>query len=241
MAYELYYWPTIQGRGEFVRLALEQAGADYVDVARGDGPGQGVEALMTFMKDASVTRPSFAPPYLRDGEVWVGQTAAILEYLGPKLGLAPRDEADRAWINQIQLTIADLVAETHDTHHPVALDLYYKDQKPEASRRAKGFRHDRIPKFLGWLERILARNPRGPAWLVGEGATYADLSAFQVVAGLRYAFPKATTAELAKTPKLAALVARVEGLPNIARYLASERRIPFNEDGIFRHYPELDA
>ncbi|THD80993.1 MAG: glutathione S-transferase [Phenylobacterium sp.] len=240
MACELYYWPTIQGRGEFVRLALEQAGADYLDMARLKGPGQGVEAMMRLMKDQAVTRPSFAPPFLRDGEVMVGQTAAILAYLGPKLGLAPQAAADRAWLDQIQLTIADLVAEAHDTHHPVDLEAYYKDQKPEAARRAEGFRGKRIAKFLGWLETVLARNPAGPEWLVGARLTYADLSAFQVTEGLRYAFPKAAAKTLKATPKLVDLADRVRALPNIAAYLASERRIAFNEDGIFRHYPELD-
>lgn len=240
MAYELYYWPGIQGRGEFVRLALEQAKAAYVDVAREHGPGRGVKALMRFLDDASVARPPFAPPFLKDGDVVVGQTAAILFYLGPRLALAPEDEAGRLWTHQIQLTIADLVAEAHDTHHPVDVGLYYKDQKPEAARRAAGFRRERIPKYLGWLEAVLARNPAGAGWLVGDGLTYADLSAFQVVEGLRYAFPNATAAALEATPGLVGLATRVKALPNIATYLASDRRIPFNEDGIFRRYPELD-
>jgi glutathione S-transferase len=241
MTYELYYWPTIQGRGEFVRLALEQGGADYLDMARLEGPGRGVEAMMRLMKDEAVARPSFAPPFLRDGEVMVGQTAAILAYLGPKLGLAPEAAADRVWVDQIQLTLADLVAETHDTHHPVDLGAYYRDQKPEAARKAEGFRGQRIPKFLGWIEQVLVRNPAGSGWLVGARPSYADLSAFQVVEGLRYAFPKAAQSALAATPGLVALAERVRALPKIAAYLASERRIAFNEDGIFRHYPELDA
>jgi glutathione S-transferase len=239
MPYELYYWPTIQGRGEFVRLALEQAGAAYVDVARETGPGRGTEALLALL-EAGGAHPPFAPPILRDGEVLVAQTAAILLHLGPRLGLAPPDEAGQLWTHQIQLTLGDLVAEAHDTHHPVDLELYYKDQKPEAARRAEGFRRARIPKFLGWLETILERNRSGGDWLVAGSPTYADLSAFQVVEGLRYAFPRATERALGKTPKLAALAGRVRALPNIAAYLASPRRIPFNEDGVFRHYPELD-
>jgi glutathione S-transferase len=235
MAYELHYWPGIQGRGEFVRLALECAGADYVDAAREPG---GMERLFEGLKAGG--RPPFAPPFLRDGDLVIGQTAAILLHLGPKLGLAPADEADRLWTHQIQLTLADLVVEAHDTHHPIAVGLYYEDQKREAQRRSAEFRRERIPKFLGWLERILAANPAGDAWLVGGSTTYADLSAFQVVEGLRYAFPKATAAALRKTPRLARLAERVAAVPRIRAYLDSPRRLAFNEDGIFRRYPELD-
>ena len=241
MPYELYYWPEIQGRGEFVRLALEQAGADYVDVARGDGPGQGVKALMRGLKDAGNPHPPFAPPYLKDGEAVVAQTAAILAYLGPRLGLAPADEAGRVWTHQIQLTLADLVDEAHNTHHPVGGGLYYEDQKPEALRCAEGFRRERMPKYLGWLETILERNAAGGGWLVGAALTYADLSAFQVVAGLSYAFPRASARALEAAPRLNELAAKVRELPNIKAYLASERRIAFNREGIFRHYPELDG
>jgi len=234
MAYELYYWPTIQGRGEFVRLALEAAGADYVDVARQDGG----EAMTRLMKQAST--PPFAPPFLKLGDRIVGQTAAILAWIGPQLGLASDGDSDRAWLNQIQLTFADLVAEAHDTHHPVDMMAYYDEQKPEAARRAEGFRTHRIKKFLGWAERVLTRNPSASGWMVGDGLTYADLSLFQVVEGLRYAFPKAAARVLSDTPQVTAVHDRVAALPRIAAYLASERRIPFNEDGIFRRYPELD-
>lgn len=235
MAYELYYWPTIQGRGEFVRLALEAAGADYVDVSRQDDG----EAMMTLMADAAT--PPFAPPFLRLGERTIGQVAAILAWMGPQLGLSPNGDSDRAWLNQIQLTLADLVAEAHDTHHPVDLMAYYDDQKPEAARRAAGFRKDRIAKFLGWAEQVLDRNPHGYDWMVGDRLTYADLSLFQVVEGLTYAFPKASGRVLKTTPRVVAVRDRVAALPRIAAYLTSERRIPFNEDGIFRRYPELDG
>jgi glutathione S-transferase len=234
MAYELYYWPTIQGRGEFVRLALEAAGADYVDVSRQDDG----EAMMRLMADAAT--PPFAPPFLRLGDRIIGQVAAILAWLGPQLNLSPDGDTDRAWLNQIQLTIADLVAEAHDTHHPVDLMAYYDDQKPEAARRAEGFRNDRIAKFMNWTEQVLTKNPAGPDWLIRDRLTYADLSLFQVVEGLRYAFPQASGRVLQKTPKVVALHDRVAGLPRIAAYLAGPRRIPFNEDGIFRRYPELD-
>ncbi|MDA8230392.1 MAG: glutathione S-transferase [Magnetospirillum sp.] len=237
MAYELFYWPDIQGRGEFVRLALEEAGAEYVDVARSGGLG----AMMALMEGEGVERPPFAPPFLRDGDVLVGQTAAILFYLGPRLGLAPSGEEGRLWTHQIQLTIADLVAETHDTHHPISGGLYYEDQKPEAARRAKDFRRERIPRFLGWFETVLARNPAGSGYLVGAGLTYADLSLFQVVEGLTYAFPRAAKRAMRHTPRVAALHARVAERPRIRAYLDSGRRLPFSEEGIFRRYPELDG
>jgi glutathione S-transferase len=242
MAYELHYWPTIQGRGEFVRLALEEAGADYVDVARGAGKrGGGTAAMMALMEGRDVARPPFAPPFLKDGRRIIGQTAAILLYLGDRHGLAPKGEADRMWTHQIQLTIADLVAEAHDSHHPVGAGLYYEDQKAEAARRAEEFRRQRIPKFLGWLERVLERNPKGEGHLVSGRLSYADLSLFQAVEGLRYAYPKATKRTLAKCPSVAALADAVAVRPRIAAYLESDRRVPFNEQGIFRHYPELDG
>jgi len=236
MPYELYYWPTIQGRGEFVRLALEEAGAEYVDAAR---DSKGIAAMMRMMDRAE--RPPFAPPFLKDGETIIGQTAAILLYLGARHGLAPKDPAGGLWTHQIQLTIADIVAEAHDTHHPVAVGLYYEDQKAEALRRAQEFRDNRIPKFLGWFETILARNPAGDGHLVGSSLTYADLSLFQLVEGLSYAFPEATKRALEETPRIAALHAAVARRPRIKAYLDSPRRIPFNEEGIFRRYPELDG
>ena len=242
MTYQLHYWPTIQGRGEFVRLALEAAGAPYVDVARGDeSEGQGVAAMMEFIEGPGVTHPPFAPPFLVDGAVVVAQAAAILLYLGPRLGLVSTNEVKRLWTHQLQLTIADVVAEVHDTHHPVGLNLYYADQEPEAARRAKEFRQSRVPKYLAWFENVLQRNPRGSAHLVGKRLSYADLSLFQLVDGLLYAFPKSTRRALKKAPRVAALHDSVAQLERIASYLASERRIDFNEDGIFRRYPELDA
>ena len=234
MVYELFYWPTIQGRGEFVRLALEQAGAEYVDVAREKG---GMAKLMAAL-DAG-PHPSFAPPFLKAGSLTIGQTANILLYLGQHHGLAPLDEANGLWTHQLQLTIADLVAEVHDTHHPVGSSLYYEDQKAEAQRRAADFVDNRIPKFLGYFERVLQQN-RGQGWLVRDAPTYADLSLFQVAEGLRYAFPGALERMEDDYPALCALHGRVARLPRIAAYLASNRRLPFNEEGIFRRYPELD-
>jgi glutathione S-transferase len=239
--YQLHYWPTIQGRGEFVRLALEAAGADYVDVARGEKKGQGVKAMMHFIDGPGVQHPPFAPPFLIEGKVMVGQTAAILLYLGPRLGLVPASEAQRLWAHQIQLTISDIVAEVHDTHHPIATNHYYEDQKHAATQRAGEFRRERIPKFLQWFETVLQRNPKGNAHLVGARLSYADLSLFQLVEGLQYAFPKAAGRALRKAPLVLALHHRVAQHKRVAAYLASDRRIAFNEDGIFRAYPELDG
>lgn len=239
MPYELHYWPMIQGRGEFIRLALEAAGADYIDVARRDDEAGGIGPMLDRLSDPANPRPPFAPPFLRDGDLVIGQSAAILLHLGPRLGLAGASEADRIWTHQLQLTIADAVDEVHDTHHPLGVDLFYADQRPEALRRAAGFRKSRMPKFLGYFERVLAAN--SGARLVGTDLTYADLSLFQLVAGLRYAFPKATAAALQAAPHVERLHDAVARHPRIAAYLASERRIPFNEDGIFRRYPELDG
>ena len=242
MTYQLHYWPTIQGRGEFVRLALEAAGAAYIDVAREpQSKGGGEAALGRCLADPGNPRPSFAPPFLVDGDIVVGQTAAILLYLGARLGLAGVGEADGIWTHQLQLTIADVVAEAHDTHHPLSTGLYYEDQREAALERAKAFREERIPKFLDWFELVLQRNPSGDLHLVGDVLTYADVSLFQLVAGLRYAFPKATARALAQTPAVAKLATNVSRRQRVHEYLQSPRRIPFNEDGIFRAYPELDG
>lgn len=242
MAYELHYWPGIQGRGEFVRLALEAAGAAYVDVAQTPG---GMARMLARMGDARLQRPPFACPFLVDGKRVIGQTPLILQYLAPKLRLVGASEADRLWAQQLQLTIADWATEAHDVHHPVATSLYYEDQKPEALRRAKEFRANRVPKFLKWFETVLERNPKNatgkPPRLVGARLSYPDLSLFQVVEGLRYAFPKASRKALAKAPRVLALHEAVRSHPRIAAYLASDRRIAFNEDDLFRRYPELDG
>lgn len=237
MRYELYYWPDIQGRGEFVRLALEAAGAAYVDVARGGG---GMAAMLRLLDGGKVARPSFAPPFLKAGKRLIGQTANILLFLGPRLGLAPAAEEGQLWAHQLQLTVTDWVVEVHDTHHPIASSLYYEDQKPEARRRAADFLAERAPKFLGYFEQILAANPRGERHLVGARLSYPDLSLFQMVAGLRYAFPRGMARLETDCPRVVALHDRVAALPRVAAYLASDRRLAFSESGIFRHYEELD-
>ncbi|MEX0841139.1 MAG: glutathione S-transferase [Xanthobacteraceae bacterium] len=235
MRYELYYWPEIQGRGEFVRLALEEAGADYADMARRKG---GVEKMLRLMKGARVKHSPFAPPFLKAGKLLIGQTANILFFLGARHGLAPKSEEGRLWVHQLQLTIADFLVEIHDTHHPLGVNLYYEDQKREAKRRAADFLKNRAPKFLGYFERMLARG--GGPYFTGRAPTYADLSLFQIVEGLRYAFPKAMKRLEKKCPRTVALHDRVMGRPRIRAYLKSERRIAFNEWGIFRSYGELD-
>jgi glutathione S-transferase len=235
MRYELYYWPEIQGRGEFVRLALEEAGASYVDVARGRN---GVDKVMTFLSAADLDTPSFAPPFLKAGKLVIGQTANILLYLGDRHGLAPRNAAGRLWTNQLQLTISDFVVEVHDAHHPIGSGLYYEDQRKEAKRRAADFRDNRAPKFLGYFERVLEH---GGPYLTGRKVTHADLSLFQVVEGLRYAFPNMMRQLERRLPFTVELHDRVAQRRRIAAYLASDRRIPFNQMGIFRHYPELDG
>ena len=241
MIYELYYWPTIQGRGEFVRLVLEDAGARYLDVAREPGRGAGVPALMRFLEARNIDRPPFAPPFIKAGRLIIGQTANILQYLGSRHGLAPKDERGRLWIQELQLTVADFLVEIHDTHHPVASGLYYRDQKKEARRRTADFLKNRAPKFLGYFERLLSRNDRSEPYLAGTKPSYVDLSMFQIMAGLNYAFPRSMARTVRKYRRLYALHAAVQARTRIAAYLASPRRIPFNNDGIFRHYAELDA
>jgi glutathione S-transferase len=237
--YQLFYWPGIQGRGEFVRLALEDAGAAYDDVARNKG---GMEKMMAIMKgkegDLAEKRPPFAPPFLKSGKLVIAQVANILFYLGPRLKLSPRDEANRLWLHQLQLTVTDFVKEVHDTHHPIATGLYYEDQKPEAKQYAQSFLKERAPKYLGYFERVIEKS--GGPYVLGRKASYVDLSLFQLVEGLRYAFPRAMKRIERKAPKVVDVHDRVAKRPGIKAYLASDRRIAFNEDGIFRYYPELD-
>lgn len=237
MIYELYYWPEIQGRGEFVRLALEAAGAQYRDVAR---EAKGPSAMMALMEGKSDQRPPFAPPFLKHGNLILAQTANILLYLGPRLNLAPDEEADRLWLHQLQLTIEDFVKEIHDVHHPIGSGLYYEEQQEEARRRAADFRDERLPKFLRYFDRLLESGDGG-GFLTGQSLTYVDLSLFQIMAGLRYAFPKAIKRTAVDVDALVALHDLVAAQPPVSAYLQSPRRLPFNEAGIFRFYPELDS
>lgn len=237
MKYDLYYWPGIQGRGEFVRLALAEADAPYRDVAREPG---GMDKMLALLNSGTETRPPFAPPFLIAGRETIAQTANILAYLGERHGLTPKSDAGRRWTHQLQLTLADFVLEIHDTHHPIAGSLYYHEQRTEAARRAADFIANRAPKYLGYFERVLAANDARGDYLVGARLSYVDLSLFQVVEGLQYAFPNAMARLSAASPRVLALKEAVAARSRIAAYLASPQRIPFNEDGIFRHYPELD-
>ena len=241
MSYDLYYWPGIQGRGEFIRLALEEAGADYRDIGRlSEADGGGRPGIVAFLTEPRQTHPALAPPILRAGDLIISQTANILIYLGARHDLAPREEAGRLWVNQLVLTIMDFVYEIHNTHHPIAKSLYYEDQKTESLRRTKDFHAERLDKFLTYFETVLERNPAGSTYLAGDALTYADLSMFQTIAGLLYGFPNAMAKRTARYPLTITLHQRIAERPRIAAYLASPRRIAFNEHGIFRHYPELD-
>lgn len=240
MVYKLYYWPVLQGRGEFVRLALEESGVAYEDVARKPtSKGGGIACILTMLKDESLSPPSYAPPLLQVGDQVISQTVNILQYLGPRLGLTPEDELGRAHATQLQLTIADVVAEAHDTHHPVAKGQYYEEQRDQAITAAHNFIDDRLPKLMSYFETTLTRN--GGEYAIGTSLSYVDLSLFQLVEGLRYAFPNGWAKNENMLPHLVALHQRVRARPNIAAYLDSDRRLPFNQHGIFRHYPELDT
>lgn len=237
VTYELYYWDDIPGRGEFVRLVLEETGAPYREMGKGKA---GTKAIMDYLGDNSGPYPPFAPPFLKDGELIVSHVANILDYLGPKHGLAPTDEQERIFAKGLQLTLADFVAEAHDTHHPLGIDDYYEDQKAEAKKRSEAFIESRIPKFLGYFEKVIVKNPTENGFVVGDSLTTIDLSLFHVVDGLRYAFPRATSDLDKRYPKVMALHKKVGARPNIATYLASDRRLDFNESDVFRHYSELD-
>lgn len=236
-SYELYYWSEIPGRGELVRLALEEAGAPYVDVAR---TAKGTQAIMSVLRGDKGGLLPFAPPVLVHGDLVLAQTANILLYLAPRHGLVPDGERARLEAHQLQLTIADLVAEVHDTHHPVAVSLYYEDQKREAKRRSDLFLRERVPKFLGYFEQVLAKTKHHEPHLLGSAFSYVDLSMMLVLDGLEYAFPRHFEGWARSHPKLVALRTRMAARPRIAAYRTSDRCLPFNEDGIFRHYPELD-
>jgi len=234
MSYKLWYWPDIQGRGEFVRLALEAAGIEYEDCAR----DVGADGLLADLNGRTGRTP-FAPPYLDIDGMTIAQVADILLYLGDLHGLTPSRIADRYWIHQLQLTVADLVAEVHNVHHPVDGQAYYDEQRPEAARAAAQFRDARLPKFLGHFDDAVEANPG--EWLIDHRWTYADTSLFQIVEGLRYMFPLRMATLEPEYPALVQIHDQVAKLPGIKAYLKSDRRVPFSTDGIFRHYPELDA
>ena len=224
--YTLYYWPGIPGRGEFVRLSLEWAGAPYRE--------PGMEEMFAYLRGKKPGALPYAPPFLKHGALVIAQVANILHYLGPRLKLVPASDAARLYAHQLELTITDLVSEAHDTHHPVSVSQHYEQQRDVAKLRAAAFTAERIPKYLGYFERVLARGDG--KHLVGRGRSYVDLSMFHLLEGLRYAFPKAMGR--LKAPKLLRLRDAIENDPRLAAYLT--RRLPFNEQDLFRSYPELD-
>lgn len=238
--YELFYWPAIQGRGEFPRLVFEEAGVPYIDVGRlPEEEGGGFRRLIAMRENAGFHPQPFAPPILRVGSFTIAQTALICDFLGQRFALVPEPDASRRVALQHQLTVADVVLEAHNTHHPLGVDFYYEDQREEAKKCAASFHTERLPRWLRYFDGLLADG--GGNWLLGDTFSYADLSLFQLLEGLRYAFPNAMAHEEAAVPRLQNLSDRVRERPRVATYLASNRRIPFNEDGIFRHYPELDV
>lgn len=245
--YELLYWPTVPGRGEHVRLAFEAANVPYNDISNDEDD---IKLLLSHTSDKnygdSINPPPFAPPLLRHGDLLISQTSNILLYLASKLDLVPSQEEDPNgiyFINALALTALDgLSNEAHDTHHPIDISLYYEDQKEEAKRRATNYTRTRLPKFLGYFERVLSGEAiQGGKWLYGGRLTYADLVLFQTVDGVTHAFPKAV-GKLKKGGeynKVFALVDQVRGLENIKSYLESGRRKPYGQ-GIYRYYEELD-
>ncbi|TGZ76456.1 glutathione S-transferase [Ascodesmis nigricans] len=238
MADQLVYWPGFPGRAEPIRLALEEAAAEYDDT-----PG-GMDELMKYVTpefvDPNGNTPPFAPPILKVGNHLLYQTTNILLFLGPKLGLIPDDELGLYQVNELALTAWDLSDEAHNTHHPIGVGLYYEDQKDAAAENAKQFRESRIPKFFGFFNRVLEQNKASNSdYLVGSSLTYADLVLWQVIDGLKFAFPKATERELGKLELLKAFYDRVKERPRIKEYLGSKRRQKYS-NGLFRHYEELD-
>lgn len=237
--YELYYWNGLPGRGEVIRLIFAAAGAEYRDVARDpEDEGGGNQVVVAARRGALGGMLPYAPPILRHGELVLAQSAVIARYVGEREGLAPEDDAGKLATQQLFLSWGDLLTEAHDTHHPISTALFYEDQKDEALEAARRFLGTRMPSWLGYFEEILASS--GGPWLLGKTFTYADLAAFNVLEGLRYAFPKSFAAQEDAWRRLGELRSAVAARPRIAAYLGSERAMAFNEDGIFRHYPELD-
>ena len=241
MPYKLYYWPMIQGRGEVIRLSFEEAGVEYIDVARNNqGQEDNQNAIIDILQNNNLMSPPFAPPFLIDGDIMIAQAAAILQYLAPKIGLIGESQEEQIFAHQIQLTVSDFLTEVHDTHHPIASELFYEDQIEESKRRSANFIKIRIPKYLNYFEKIISNNKSNSGWLIGNSLTYPDLSLFQIIEGLHYAFPKAFANIAGNYTNTITLRDAVAARPNIASYLKSNRRIEFNTMGVFRYYPELD-
>lgn len=235
-SYTLYYWPSIPGRGEFVRLVLEALGAPYRDVAREESVEEGSALVQKMRQQAPFARRHFAPPLLEGDGVVLSQTPVICSWLGERHGLIPDGEQARVEGRVWQATIADIVNEVHALHHPIATSLYFEDQREEARRATREFCEERLDTWLEHLEGGISEE--GP-FLFGATLSHVDCALFQLVRGLRYALPGPMQARHTNIPRLSALCEAVAAQDRIARYLESARCIPFNEDGIFRHYPEL--
>jgi len=234
MTLQLWYWPSIPGRGEFIRLPLEAAGVPYRDMAR----ELGADALMEDMEKRQGHRP-FAPPYIVDGGLVIGQVAHILTVLSDRHGFGAGELSRDLQLIQLQLDITDVVEEVHSVHHPLGVGKYYEEQKEAALIRAKEFREERMVKWLNHFEHELSLE--GGPFVLGERWSHVDTSLSQLLRGLAYAFPRRSAALQGRYPRLQACREAVANLPGVAAYRASDRCIPFNKDGIFRHYPELDA
>lgn len=242
MAVDLYYWPGIQGRGEFVRLVLEAAGVEYREMSElPEADGGGMAAMTAFLEGRRGYPIPFAPPFIVDGETLVSQAGAISAYLGEKFDLAPDGEGERIFARSLALTTADAVTEAHDVHHPIGVGRSYEDQKPEAERRAAEFRAERMPKFLAWYERLIEANPAASGFLVGNRLTYCDLGLFQLVEGLTHAFPERMSVLSGDVPRVIALTEIVRDHDRVSAYFASGRRQAFDENGLFRNYAALDG
>ena len=245
--YQLIYWPGIPGRGEHIRLALEEAAAEYTDSAHEkNGIKKVMAAIDPKSKGDDLNPPTCAPPILKHGDLTINQTPNILLYLGPRLGLVPSADEDEDAvyrINALALTALDgLSNEAHDCHHPVATGKYYEDQKEESKTKSADYIANRLPKFLGYFERVLSGEAsKGGKWLYGGTLSYADLVLFQCLDGVKFAFPKAMTRleKEGKYKRVFALHEAVKERPRIKEYLASDRRQEYSM-GIYRHYPELD-
>ena len=237
--YRLVYWPTIPGRGEFVRVILEDVGAAYIDVARlPEAEGGGSRAVVGFLADPPPGLRPLACPVLVADDLVLAQSVAIAMLLGERHHRLPGDGAGRYGVQQVLLTMTDLVAEVHSVHHPISTSLRYEDQREAAIVGARPFHAQRLPKYLDWLERLLADN--GDEVLVGAGTTVADLWVLPLLDGLDYAFPRSMAALAPRVARLRGLRDRVASRPPLVTYLASARHRPHNLSGIFRHYPELD-
>ncbi|TAQ89053.1 hypothetical protein B7494_g2622 [Chlorociboria aeruginascens] len=243
--YELIYYTGVPGRGEHVRLMLEEAGVPYEDTQflSFDEARKNVTSWLAGGEHGNP--PYFAPPLFKHGDLVISQTPNILLYLGPKLGLAGSRENDLYKINALALTALDLLCnEVHDTHHPIAVMLTWEEQKGESKRRSKYWVQNRLPTVLAYWQRVLENEERGSGlWLLGDIFTYADLVLFQCLDGTNYSFPKAIkqARETGKYDKVFKLYEDVKARPNIAQYLASNRRQKEQDWGIYRHYDDNDV